>query len=110
ALRVADLEKARAFYSDLLGLEVIRRLEDDRGLRAIWLRAGEALFMLERELRGRGETTGSAHLLALAVDDLARWEGKLLAAGVAIDDRTETTLYFRDPDGHRVGVSAYKAL
>jgi catechol 2,3-dioxygenase-like lactoylglutathione lyase family enzyme len=110
ALRVADLERARAFYSDLLGLPERRRLEDERGLRAIWLQAGEALLMLERELRGRGETAGSGHLLAFAVDDLAPWAEKLRAAGVPVDDRTEHTLYFRDPDGHRVGVSAYKPL
>jgi catechol 2,3-dioxygenase-like lactoylglutathione lyase family enzyme len=110
ALRVADPERARAFYSDLLGLPERRRLTDERGLRAIWLQAGEALLMLERELRGRGEATGSGHLLAFAVADLRPWEEKLRAARVAIDDRTETTLYFRDPDGHRVGVSTYKPL
>jgi catechol 2,3-dioxygenase-like lactoylglutathione lyase family enzyme len=110
ALRVADLERSRAFYADLLGLAERRRLTDERGLRAIWLQAGEAVLMLERELRGRGPAEGSAHLLAFAVEDLAGWEAKLGAAGVAIDDRTAHTLYFRDPDGHRVGVSAYKAL
>ena len=110
ALRVADLERSRAFYSDLLGLPEQRRLTDERGLRAIWLRAGDALLMLERELRGTGAATGSAHLLAFAVPDLPPWEEKLRAAGVAIDDRTPHTLYFRDPDGHRVGVSAYKEL
>jgi catechol 2,3-dioxygenase-like lactoylglutathione lyase family enzyme len=110
ALRVADLERARAFYSDLLGLPERRRLADERGLRAVWLQAGEALLMLERELRGRGAMSGSAHLLAFAVPDIAPWEEKLRAAGIAIDDRTPHTLFFRDPDGHRVGVSAYKEL
>lgn len=110
ALRVADLERARAFYSDFLGLPERRRLTDERGLRAVWLQAGEALLMLERELRGRGEASGSGHLLAFAVEDLRPWEEKLRAAGVAVDDRTEKTLYFRDPDGHRVGVSTYKLL
>jgi catechol 2,3-dioxygenase-like lactoylglutathione lyase family enzyme len=105
ALRVADLETSRAFYSDLLGLPVRRRLEDERGLRAVWLDAGPLVLMLERELRGGGEAKGSGHLLALAVDDLEAWGERLRAAGVAILDRTEHTLYFHDPDGHRVGVS-----
>jgi hypothetical protein len=25
-----------------------------------------------------------------------------------VDDRTPATLFFRDPDGHRVGLSAYR--
>ena len=30
------------------------------------------------------------------------------AAGVRVEDRTEHTLYFRDPDGRRLGVSSYE--
>jgi len=41
----------------------------------------------------------------LAVDDRSAWEANLAVAGVAIESRTEHTLYFRDPDGHRVGLS-----
>lgn len=108
ALRVADLEKARAFYSDLLGLAERERQEDAQGLRAIWLDAGPVVLMLERALRGKGDPSGSGHLLALAVPDLGGWEERLRAAGVAVVDRTEHTLYFRDPDGHRVGVSDFR--
>jgi glyoxylase I family protein len=107
ALRVADLERSSTFYSDLLGLPVRRRLEDECGLRAVWLDAGPVVLMLERELRGGGDASGSGHLLALAVTDLEAWSERLRAAGVAVVDRTEHTLYFRDPDGHRVGVSAF---
>ena len=71
ALRVADPEKARAFYGDLLGLAERRRVEDAHGLRAVWLDAGPVVLMLERELRGPGPGSGSGHLLALAVADLA---------------------------------------
>jgi catechol 2,3-dioxygenase-like lactoylglutathione lyase family enzyme len=106
ALRVADVERSGAFYSDLLGLPVRRRLEDERGLRALWLE-GPVVLMLERELRGGGGPEGSGHLLALAVDDLEAWSERLRAAGVEVVDRTEHTLYFRDPDGHRVGVSTF---
>ncbi len=108
ALRVADLERARAFYSDLLGLPERERHEDARGLRAIWLDAGPVVLMLERELRGEGEASGSGHLLALAVDDLRGWEERLREGGVPVEDRTEHTLFFRDPDGHRVGVSSFR--
>jgi catechol 2,3-dioxygenase-like lactoylglutathione lyase family enzyme len=106
ALRVRDLERAAAFYAGL-GLAEVRRLEGEHGLRAVWLAAGSTVLMLERELRGGPDGEGSGHLLAFAVDDLGAWEARLAAAGVAVVDRTESTLYVRDPDGHRVGLSVF---
>ncbi len=107
ALRVADCERSAAFYGGLLGLPELRRTEEGGALRAVWLRAGDVVVMLERALRGSGDTAGSGHLLAFAVDDIAEWERRLAAAGVAVADRTEHTLYVRDPDGHRVGLSRF---
>jgi catechol 2,3-dioxygenase-like lactoylglutathione lyase family enzyme len=108
ALRVADCERSASFYSRLLGLPERRRLLEGATLRAIWLDAGEAILMLERSLRGGGADQGSGHLLAFAVDDLGEWERRLEAAGLAIEDRTAHTLYLRDPDGHRVGLSTHR--
>lgn len=108
ALRVSDCDRSAAFYAGLLGLPELRRVGDEGGLRAIWLRAGDVVLMLETSLRGRGPAEGSGHLLALAVDRLADWEARLQAAGVPIDDRTPHTLYVRDPDGHRVGLTVYE--
>lgn len=108
ALRVSDLERARRFYADLLGLPVEREQRDgEQLLRSIWLRAGAARVMLERRLAGIGDEAGSGHLVAFAVSDLEAWELRLAEAGVPIDARTAHTLYVRDPDGHRVGLSAF---
>ena len=107
ALRVADCERAAAFYGGVLGLVERRRWFEGPILRAIWLDTAGAVLMLERALRGRGGEDGSGHLLAFAVDDLAAWERRLAAAGVAVEDHTPHTLYVRDPDGHRVGLSTY---
>jgi catechol 2,3-dioxygenase-like lactoylglutathione lyase family enzyme len=107
ALRVRDPGRAAAFYTGVLGLAELRRAEESGALRSVWLQAGDAVLMLERRLRGRAPDEGSGHLLALAVDDLAAWERRLAAAGVAIEDRTEHTIYLRDPDGHRVGLSDF---
>lgn len=106
ALRVADCARAARFYRDLLGLPELRRRDDGT---AVWLAAGDAVLMLETALRGAGADAGSGHLLALAVDALGPWEARLAGAGVAIVDRTEHTLYFQDPDGHRVGLSVFPA-
>ena len=35
------------------------------------------------------------------------WEQRLREAGIPVDDRTESTLFVSDPDGHRVGLSVY---
>jgi hypothetical protein len=64
--------------------------------------------MLERSLRGAGPSGGSGHVLAFEATDLPAWEERLAAAAVAIDDRTAETLFIRDPDGHRVGLSAHR--
>ena len=109
ALRVADLERSAQFYGALLGLPELRRSRDDQGvLRAVWLQAGPAVLMLERELRGRGAAGGAGHVLALEVEDLAAWRARLAAAGVEIDDTTTLTLYVRDPDGHRLGLTTWR--
>jgi glyoxylase I family protein len=113
ALRVTDVERSRAFYSDLLGLRELRRFEDaGGGLRSVWLSAVPAVLMLETQLKGAGPEGGSGsgtgHVLALAVHSLHEWEERLQAAGVTIEDRTAYTLYLRDPDGHRVGLSVYR--
>jgi lactoylglutathione lyase len=106
ALRVADVARSLAFYGGVLGLRERRRLEaPDGSLRSAWLDAGAVVLMLERQLRGAGADRGSGHVLAFAVRDLQHWETRLAAAGVPILDRTEHTLYVRDPDGHRVGFS-----
>lgn len=104
ALRVRDLESSRNFYSGLLGLSEMRR----DGSRSVWLRAGDAVLMLERTLRGGGAHEGSGHVLALAAEALDPWEERLTEAGISIDDRTAHTLFVRDPDGHRVALSVYR--
>ena len=107
-MRVSDCEKSAAFYARVLGLPERRRLIDDSGhLRAVWVDAGDVVLMLETRLRGTGAESGSAHVLALAVDDLESWRTRLAEAGVAIEDETGATLYVRDPDGHRVGLSTH---
>lgn len=109
ALRVADPVAASRFYADVLGLAPLRAHHDPAGeVRAVWLTLGEAVLMLERSLRPPGAAGGSAHVLVLATDDLAAAAARLALAGVEIVDRTEFTLYFHDPDGHRLGLSTYR--
>ena len=107
ALRVADCVRSAAFYSGVLGFPEVRRFEHGDGVRSIWLRAGDAILMLETALRGAGPDEGSGHVLVFAVDALPAWEERLAAEGIAVDDCTTYTLYVRDPDGHRVGLTVF---
>jgi catechol 2,3-dioxygenase-like lactoylglutathione lyase family enzyme len=107
ALRVGDPDRAAAFYRGL-GLVETRRIEEGGVLRAVWLRASGTVLMLERTLRGGGPAEGSGHVLAFAVEDLAEAEALCHRSAIAIEDRTASTLYVRDPDGHRVGLSVFR--
>jgi len=108
ALRVTDPVRSARFYAGLLGLRELKSHHDEDGVRAVWLALGDAVLMLERSLRSPGPADGSGHVLVLACDDLADAAARLAAAEVEVGDRTEFTLYFADPDGHRVGLSAYR--
>jgi catechol 2,3-dioxygenase-like lactoylglutathione lyase family enzyme len=108
ALRVADCERSQAFYTGILGLRELRRNEHEGELRSVWLSAGDVVLMIERGLRGRPGAAGSGHVLAFSVADLDDWEGRLRGAGIAVEDRTPSTIYVSDPDGHRVGLSVYR--
>jgi hypothetical protein len=106
AFRTRDLARLERFYTDLLGLHVARR--DDE--RSVWLRAGGTILMLERADEGEPSLEGgSKELVAFAIEqaDADRWRRTLAAAGVAIEDETGFTFYFRDPDGRRVALSHY---
>ena len=107
ALRVADPEGSLAFYSGVLGLPEVRRFDEGGRVRSIWVRAGDAVVMLEREIKGADPAAGSGHVLVFEVADLPAWADRLARSGYAIADRTDRTVYVLDPDGHRVGLTVY---
>lgn len=116
ALYCDDLERATAFYRDVLGLRVM-----SSGPRLVSIDAGQSTVLL---LFCRGATLdgvdlpdgrvpphdghGPAHLaFAITMDDLPAWEARLERANVEIESRATWTrggksLYVRDPDRHSV--------
>ena len=89
-----------------MGLRVLSRTPP----RSVWLAAGETVLMLERAEDGEPEIAPrSLELVAFAVSERekAALEGTLAERGVPVEARTDFTLYFRDPDGRRVGASTY---
>jgi catechol 2,3-dioxygenase-like lactoylglutathione lyase family enzyme len=105
ALRTRDVPALARFYVALLGFDVVRR-DATRG--SVWLDAEGTLLMIElAETAEPPVAAGTRELVAFAVDDKETWRRRLLEADVAIEDETPYTLYFRDPDGRRVGVSSF---
>lgn len=107
ALRVRNCGASARFYEQAFGLREIRQVRSDDGLRAVWLAAGDTVLMLERSLKGTGEGAGSGHVLVFPTPDLGAAEERFKALGIAVSDRTASTLYVEDPDGHRAGVSTF---
>lgn len=108
ALRVSNCQAAARFYTEVFGFPEVRTVVDGDEVRAVWLQAGKTVLMLERGLRGFGASSGSGHVLIFPSNDLAAAEERLAMLGVRISDRTESTLYFEDPDGHRTGFSTFR--
>jgi catechol 2,3-dioxygenase-like lactoylglutathione lyase family enzyme len=121
AIQVRDLPLVERFYTQTLGLTVLRRWPATDGARvdrSVWLErtdgSGEFLAL---ERVGAGEPTAAEdparatrpglHLIALQIKRSSRddWEERLAAAGVRVESRTAFTLYVRDPEGNRVGLS-----
>jgi len=109
AILVRDLPRVEAFYRELLGLPVVRR----DGERSVWLDLGRDAF-LALERAPSPSTTSAApdeapglHLLALRIGraERAAWEARFQEARVGVYRRTAFTIYVRDPEGNRVGLS-----
>ncbi len=81
-----DLARATAFYSDVLGCELIATF-DPPGL--VFFRLGETRLLLDQ--------AAPSSLVYLRVDDVTATTEKLRADGVTID--TEPHLIFTDAEG-----------
>jgi catechol 2,3-dioxygenase-like lactoylglutathione lyase family enzyme len=106
ALRSRDVPSLLRFYQQWFQLEVAR----DALPRSVWLSLGPgSVLMIEAAAVDEpGVPVGSQEFLAFRVSSERRTalRAELLAAGM-LEAETAHTLYFRDPEGRRVGVSSY---
>jgi glyoxylase I family protein len=113
AVQCTDLALCERFYREVLGLPLLRRWPSpEGGDRSVWLAVGDGFLALERAeappARGAWrDPAAGLHLVALRIgaDERARWEERLASSGVEVVHRTRWTLYVRDPEGNRIGLS-----
>lgn len=108
-LRVADLDRAIAFYRDVLGCQEERRVES---ISLVQLRAGEALIDLIPAPPPPAAGRGNMDHFALRIEpfDAAELRRHLEAHGVAVGEIVSRygaegdgpSLYIEDPDGNTV--------
>jgi catechol 2,3-dioxygenase-like lactoylglutathione lyase family enzyme len=113
AIQCHDLQRCERFYREVLGLPLLRRWPSSGGGdRSVWLGAGEGFLALERAAmppEGGEWRDGrpGLHLVSLRIGRTEReaWRARLAASGVEVVHETRWTLYVRDPEGNRVGLS-----
>jgi len=106
-LRVADLERAIAFYREVLGCQVERRVES---LPLVQLRAGNSLIDLVPATDGPGGANLDHFALRIEPFDEAAIAAHLARHGVAVGavaarygaEGNGPSLYIEDPDGNTV--------
>src|SRR5688572_28245977 len=100
----SDLEAARLFYRDVLGLSEIAKPAALQSRGGLWLAAGEHQLHIGIEENVHRLAT-KAHI-AYQVADLAYWKTHLERSGITILDSVPIPGFarfeFRDPFGNRV--------
>jgi catechol 2,3-dioxygenase-like lactoylglutathione lyase family enzyme len=117
ALYVTDLTAAEAFYTDILGLTLLGKVEG----RHLFFRCGPGVLLIfnadatkvppapdaRLKVPPHG-TVGEGHLcFAATADELAGWKAHLEAKKIAIESEFEwpqggRSLYIRDPSGNSI--------
>src|SRR5690606_21237788 len=115
ALYVTDLAAAEAFYSDVMGLERIAKVEG----RHVFFRCGQGVLLLFNAAATKVApaadarlpvpphgTVGNGHLcFAARAEEIERWKTWLQAKGITVEADFEwpqggRSIYFRDPSGN----------
>lgn len=108
---VKDSESSSSFYVDVLGYEVVEKLEDER-LKAVYLRRGKQVLELLEYLGSEKEKrrAGAIDHIAYSVEDLEKAVTEMREKGVAFLQESprlvfggrKMVIFFAGPDGERM--------
>ena len=115
ALLSSDVERTIRFYQGILEFPLTEIIEnrDYQGSNHFFFDVGHGNLLAFFDFPGLdlgpyAEVLGGLHHLAISVtpDKWAYLRAKLDAAGVPYQEESGTSVYFRDPDGHRLEILA----
>ena len=101
-LHVSDMQRSKAFYTEILGMTAYR---EDEG--HVFMHAGEqgvALFKKQGDVPLAAGNDLNHLALYVAAGSYETLKAELEQAGIAVSGRPgqDRCIYFRDPDGHRL--------
>ncbi len=112
-LNVSDLQRAERFYTEVLGMSVCARL-NEQGMNMLFFSLGDhhdlALSEVSDEGIAGGQSSGLNHVafrIGTKMEQLVEAKNHLQAQGLElmpIDHEVTKSLYFDDPDGNTVEV------
>ncbi|TIM26286.1 MAG: glyoxalase/bleomycin resistance/extradiol dioxygenase family protein [Mesorhizobium sp.] len=117
ALYVTDLDAAEKFYTDVLGLDLLGKVDG----RHLFFRCGDGVLLIfnaeatkvppapdaRLKVPSHG-TVGDGHLcFAASADEIVRWKAHLERKKIAIESEFEwpqggRSIYIRDPSGNSI--------
>ena len=103
---VTDMERARGFYGETLGLPTVKHSEE-QGFPEYQLGENLSLYLLNMEAVGSSFTAPHTASIALRVPDVAEARAELEGKGVEFFGETMDTsvchmAFFKDPDGNSI--------
>ncbi|WP_027155897.1 VOC family protein [Mesorhizobium sp. WSM2561] len=117
ALYVTDLDAAEKFYTDVLGLDLLGKVDG----RHLFFRCGDGVLLIFNAEATRVPpapdaklkvpphgTVGDGHLcFAASADEIVRWKAHLEQKKIAIESEFEwpqggRSIYIRDPSGNSI--------
>lgn len=114
SIPVSDQDRARDFYVDVLGLELVRDFQASPEMRWVQVRPKGAQTSMTLVTWFPGMPAGSLRGLVLETDDLDAEVARLRGRGVAFegdvrDDPWGRSIVLRDPDGNGIVLQATRS-